>query len=46
MFNWDKVENMEINGDWFVFTDDQGKQARLDKEAVIICVSGYKSQNG
>ncbi len=46
MFNWEKVEDLKFDGQWYVFTDDNGKQARLDKEAVIIAVSGYKVYEG
>lgn len=45
MFNWKEVKDLRFDGQWYVFTDKDGKQARLDKEAMIICVAGYKLSN-
>ena len=43
-FDWNNVTDLTYDGMFYVFTDNTGKQARMDKEAVIACVSNYKSQ--
>ncbi len=45
MFNWDNVKDVVWDGAFFVFTDSKGYEARMDKDALIICVSSYKSEH-
>ena len=43
-FDWNNITDLTYDGMFYIFTDNTGKQARMDKEAVIACVSNYKSQ--
>lgn len=40
--DWNKITDLNYDGYYYIFTDKDGKQARLDKESVIIAVSDYK----